>query len=341
MSYGVKKNPTILQTMIKTGNVEQTITCALDGLLANQAIDRSMVFWLSDQQLYVKSRTECSHVMEQALHRQLALIALRHKPSDSKKNFIIISPDEDKKGHTLVLKKLFVGPELFGICGVVVSNSNKKNVLACKTIINEMSDELALVLALGGEIYQLKQAHYEAISGMTAVIQTLDEYTRNHSCNVANYALLLAGAMGLSADMVRIIYYGGLFHDVGKIGISPDILRKSKNLTPEEYELIKEHPAKGAHIISQFSAFSELVPIILHHHEQFDGSGYPDGLLGNDIPLGARIIAVTDAYDALTTNRTYRKAQDMKFAFDEIAKNSKTQFDPVVVKAFLRVAKKL
>lgn len=186
---------------------------------------------------------------------------------------------------------------------------------------------------------KLKQTKHEIINGMIAVIQALDPYTRDHSRNVANYALSLAAELKLTQEQITQIYYGALFHDIGKIGISPDILKKQGPLTLQEYELIKDHPAKGAHIIAQFSQFHDLAPLILHHHENFDGSGYPQKLKGYDIPLGARIIAVVDAYDALTTNRPYRKAQTTVKALAEIIKNRSTQFDPEIVQAFEHVVK--
>ncbi len=190
-------------------------------------------------------------------------------------------------------------------------------------------------------LYHLKRYQQEIMHGMIAVIEALDPYTCDHSRNVANYALLLAEELKLPADQIQIMHYAGLFHDVGKIGIPPEILKKQGPLTDQEYVIVKQHPQKGAHIMSQFSDFQSVVPIILHHHEHFDGSGYPDGLKGDAIPLGARLVAIVDTYDALTTNRCYRKAQESQSALEVISKNSGTQFDPVMVDAFMRVAKNL
>jgi putative nucleotidyltransferase with HDIG domain len=200
---------------------------------------------------------------------------------------------------------------------------------------------LSFILYSYNSHYHLRQKKYEAINGMIAVIEALDEYTRDHSKNTANYALLLAEAMELPASQVQDIYYGALFHDVGKIGIPIEILRKQESLTDEEYEIIKQHPVKGNEILKHFADFEPIAQFVRHHHERFGGGGYPDGLKGDDIPLGARLICVVDAYDALTTNRSYRKAQGGKTAIEEIKDHTPEQFDPEIVKVFEKVEKNL
>jgi putative nucleotidyltransferase with HDIG domain len=189
-------------------------------------------------------------------------------------------------------------------------------------------------------ILQKKHMH-EAINAMLAVIESFDLYTLNHSKNVANYALLLAEELNLSLDAVEKIYYGAMFHDIGKIGIPLSILSKEGELSPKEYEIIKSHPLRGVTILEQFSDFKDVIEIVRHHHEHFDGSGYPVGLVGKSIPLGARLVAVVDAYDAITTNRSYRNAQVKQQAIDLIQRDTPAQFDPEIVAAFVRVAKNL
>lgn len=173
------------------------------------------------------------------------------------------------------------------------------------------------------------------------VIQAFDLYTHDHCQRVARYAALLAQALSCSPDTVATIYFGGLFHDLGKVGTPESILHKPDVLTSNEYAVVKEHPVKGAHILMEVPEFREIVPIVLHHHEMFGGGGYPEGLIGNDIPLGARIVAVADAYDAITTDRVYRKAADGKKAIDVIKSHTPQQFDPEIVAAFVRVEKNL
>lgn len=190
-------------------------------------------------------------------------------------------------------------------------------------------------------LLKLKQSQHELMNCLIAIIEALDPYTRDHSRNVANYALLLAEELNLPPAEIQMMHYAGLFHDIGKIGIAPDILKKQSALTDAEYAIIQEHPIKGANIIAQISDFAPIVTIILHHHEHMDGKGYPEGLKGEEIPLGSRLIAVVDAYDAITTNRAYRKAQGRAKALEVIKKATPDQFDPEIVQAFLKVAKNL
>jgi len=205
----------------------------------------------------------------------------------------------------------------------------------------DMLSLLPFVLYSYNTHYHLRQKKYEAINGMIAVIEALDEYTRDHSKNTANYALLLAESMELPAQQIQDIYYGALFHDIGKIGIPIEILRKQASLTDQEYEIIKQHPVKGDAILKHFADFEPIAQFVRHHHERYGGGGYPDGLKGDDIPFGARLICVVDAYDALTTNRSYRKAQGGKTAIEEIKDNTPEQFDPEIVKVFAKIEKNL
>lgn len=130
---------------------------------------------------------------------------------------------------------------------------------------------------------------------------------------------------------------GGLFHDIGKIGIPDSILLKPGKLTPEEYSEIKNHPAIGVHILSNAAIFKDIIPIVKHHHERYDGLGYPGKLAGEDIPYFARIAAVADTFDAMTSRRTYRDALDLQVVIEEIQKNRRIQFDPQVADVFLDI----
>jgi len=154
---------------------------------------------------------------------------------------------------------------------------------------------------------------------------------------MAEYAMATAREMRLSMYDSQVVRYAAILHDIGKIGVSDYILSKPGDLTKEEKKKMQKHSQIGADIVTQIDSFKEASKLVYHHHERYNGQGYPEGLRGEDIPLGARIIAVVDAYDAMTSRRPYRKAYSREEAVAELKKNIGTQFDGKVVEAFLRV----
>ena len=174
-----------------------------------------------------------------------------------------------------------------------------------------------------------------AIEALAAAVDARDHYTRNHSEQVSKYALMIGRGLGLGEGEVELLRKAGLLHDVGKIGIPDYVLNKPSSLTKEEAEIIRTHPAMGESIIRKSRNLDAVLPAILHHHERYDGKGYPSGLAGKDIPLLARIIGVADAFDALQANRPYRKSLTIQGAINELRKHSNTQFDPEIVEAFI------
>lgn len=217
------------------------------------------------------------------------------------------------------------------------------------------ADELKITVRRALEAYELKQhntalvaelkeamAEMELLSLGTirALADALDakcDYTAGHSLRVSQIAVLIGRAMKLSPDELRDIELGGILHDIGKIGVPESILWKPGKLNPEEKEMMSKHPEISAQIIGDLKGLKRAREYVRHHHEFFDGSGYPDHLKGEDIPLGARIILVSDAYDAMTTDRPYRKAVGHAGAIVELKKLKGSQFDPSVVDAFLSI----
>ncbi len=175
------------------------------------------------------------------------------------------------------------------------------------------------------------------IKALTASIDAKDKYTRGHSERVAWLAAALAGAMGLPEADVRRIHIAGIVHDVGKIGVPEAVLCKPGRLTDEEFGWIKKHPEIGHRILADIPQLADILPGVLHHHERIDGKGYPHGLAGEAIPLMARIIAVADTFDALSSTRSYRSARPRDVVLAEISRSSGTQLDPAVAAALLRV----
>jgi putative nucleotidyltransferase with HDIG domain len=173
------------------------------------------------------------------------------------------------------------------------------------------------------------------VRGFALAVEAKDQYTHGHSENVMKYTVVLARQMGLSPQDVEQVKYAGLLHDIGKIGVSESILNKPGRLTDEEFEEIRKHPELGARIISDVPFLKSLVPLVRHHHEFYNGGGYPDGIDGENIPFGARVLSVADAFEAMTSDRPYRKSLPRTVATDILRKESGTQFDPLVVDAFL------
>ena len=184
---------------------------------------------------------------------------------------------------------------------------------------------------------KLEKAYLETIETLRFTVEAKDTYTRGHSDRVSEYSVLLGKHLGLSEDDIHLLRIGGLFHDIGKIGVPDSILLKTSKLTDDEYSEIKNHPKIGAQILSNATVFEKAIPIVKHHHERYDGFGYPEKLSGENIPYLARIAAIADSFDAMTSRRTYRDSLPLDIVLEEIRKNKGTQFDPNIADKFLDV----
>lgn len=177
----------------------------------------------------------------------------------------------------------------------------------------------------------------QSIRTLTAFVDAKDRYTRNHSVRVAVYAKEIGRRLGLDDDELMNLYYGTLLHDVGKIGIPDEILRNKGRLNDKEYEIIKTHPGKGVEMLESFNAIPNIADCAHYHHERYDGKGYPEKLKGENIPLFARIASVADAYDAMSSDRRYRKSFEKEKIISEFNENSGTQFDPKLVPVMIEM----
>lgn len=209
--------------------------------------------------------------------------------------------------------------------------SSYKKMLTQKNKLNRLNIDLK------HSITSLEENYFDTIKGLMLAVDAKDHYTAGHSIRVTDMSVALAKGLKLSSAEIDTIEKAALFHDIGKIGIAGEILLKPGKLTEEEYEEIKNHPLYGAKIISAIKFLKPTVEILKHHHERYDGSGYPNGLKGKNINIGSRIIAVADTFDAITTTRPHRFARSPKEALKEIDRCSGTQFDAEVVKAFIKV----
>ncbi len=196
-----------------------------------------------------------------------------------------------------------------------------------KNIVRIFLTQLSIVIQNNLMHAENKKKSFGIIKSLAEAIEEKDFYTRGHSERVMKYAIKIAEKMNLPANEIEKIQYAGILHDVGKIGIPENILRKKGMLTDEEYQKIKEHPAKGAKILMHMHSLKDIVSIVKYHHERPDGKGYPEGLKGEEIPIGARILSVADTFDAMTSNRPYRKGLSIEVVKEELLKYSGAQFD--------------
>jgi putative nucleotidyltransferase with HDIG domain len=231
----------------------------------------------------------------------------------------------------VTLKRLFAtGPEAFE---EIYSRLKQFTESLAATEVNDTSEAEAAV-ADGPQA--LPQAVLDTVTSLAFAIDAKDHYTQGHSQKVSAYAALIAEALKLNDLEVEEIRLGGVLHDIGKVAIPENILNKNGPLNPDEWETMKSHVTFGAKILEPLTPLARIREMVLHHHEFFDGSGYPHALAGEKIPLGARIIAVADAYDTITSDRTYKKARAAADALAELTRCANAQFDATIVAAFVR-----
>ena len=205
-------------------------------------------------------------------------------------------------------------------------------------LVTSISNECSIYLEnaiLFGDVHGLMMG---LLHSLTSAVDAKDAYTCGHSERVALLSRHLAGLVRLPDNEIERIYMAGLLHDVGKIGVPETVLQKTGKLTPEEFDQMKKHPEIGARILADVKQVEDIIPGVLYHHERYDGKGYPTGLAAKNIPLMGRIICLADCFDAMTSNRTYRKALPLEVALTEIRRCSGTQFDPELAEAFLKIA---
>jgi diguanylate cyclase (GGDEF)-like protein/putative nucleotidyltransferase with HDIG domain len=235
----------------------------------------------------------------------------------------------------VTLKRLFsTGPEAFE------EIYSRLKQFTESLAITESAGSLSVASSRQGA-EALPQAVLDTVTSLAFAIDAKDHYTQGHSQKVSAYAALIAEALGMSDAEIEEIRLGGVLHDIGKVGVPENILNKNGPLNPEEWETMKSHVKFGSKILEPLAPLARIREMVLHHHEFFDGSGYPDALAGEDIPMGARIIAVADAYDTITSDRTYKKGRTAADALTELERCANAQFDKAVVEIFVRTMRQL
>lgn len=232
----------------------------------------------------------------------------------------------------MVFAPLEIKGEAYGLLGIldhIRAFSEMELEIFCS-----MASQSAVAMENSNLYKQLKETFIHTAATLAEAISSRDPYTGGHVKRVMKYSLKLAERMGLPEEERERLRLAAILHDVGKIGIDDAILRKSGRLSPEEAATMKEHPEIGARILKNIEGMEDVVDAVRHHHEHYDGSGYPDGLKGEDIPLYARIVAFADAYDSLTTDRPYRKAISAREALKIFCKNGCSEYDPYLTDLF-------
>jgi HD-GYP domain-containing protein (c-di-GMP phosphodiesterase class II) len=230
---------------------------------------------------------------------------------------------------------LIVGGRAWGAVSCVAGERSLDDVDV--ELIVGVGEHLSAAIRTGDLYDQLTQSMIGTAEALAAALEAKDSYTADHARSIADLAVGVGRELNLSESAIEDLRYGGIFHDVGKIAIPDALINKPGPLTDEEFEVIKQHPAIGAEILAPVPFLYGVRTIVRHAHEHWDGGGYPEGLSGEQIPLGARIVLAVDAYHAMTSDRPYRKAMSHDDACKELEDNAGTQFDPEVVEALLAV----
>ncbi len=226
------------------------------------------------------------------------------------------------------------------IIGVLNVNSKRKDKLFSRRdikLLDILADQAAVAIENIQLYRDLKNMYVGTIKTLAKAIDAKDPFTKGHSEMVMHYSVAIANELNLSEKLVRNIEFAALIHDIGKIGIKDSVLGKPSRLSESEYELIKKHPIIGEQIIAPVEFLTNVAPLVLYHHEHYDGNGYLEGLKGEEIPIGARILNAADSYEAMISDRPYSKSMTKNEAIEELKDKSGRQFDPKVVEAFLKI----
>lgn len=241
--------------------------------------------------------------------------------------------------YDILLVPMYSENFIWGLFAIIKKGSNVFSDVD-KQVYSILVNQFSIALRNSYTYEELAKGYFETINSLARAVDAKDHYTRGHSENVKNYSLMIVEEMGLAESFKEVMTYAGLLHDIGKIGVPTHIIVKPDRLTDEEFEEMKKHPLHGKEILEPIEFLGDVPDYVLYHHEKLDGSGYPYGLTDKEIPLGAKILQVADSFDAMTTDRSYRKRRTLSWAIEELDRCSGTQFDPDIVNAFKSALKK-
>ena len=239
------------------------------------------------------------------------------------------------------LKQLLMVPIIIEgeVKGVINLDNNTSFTTDIINLLKSFSEQAAVAINNARLYQKIQDSYFEIVKALAQAIEAKDPYTHGHSARVMEYAVLIAQKLGLPEEEIESLRYAAILHDIGKIGVRGIVLNNPNGLTDEEYDEIKKHPLVGEDIIKPIELLQPIRPLIRHHHEWYNGKGYPDGLSGKNIPLGARILVIADAYDAMKFDRPYRKALTEETIIQEFKRGSGIQFEPKIVDIFLEILK--
>ncbi len=239
------------------------------------------------------------------------------------------------------LKQLLMVPIIIEgeVKGVINLENNTSFTTDIINLLISFSEQAAVAINNARLYQKIQDSYFEIVKALAQAIEAKDPYTHGHSARVMEYAVLIAQKLGLPEEEIESLRYAAILHDIGKIGVRGLVLNNPNGLTGEEYDEIKKHPLVGEGIIKPIELLQPIRPLIRHHHEWYNGKGYPDGLSGENIPLSARILGVADAYDAMKFDRPYRKALTEETVIQELKQGNGTQFEPKIVEIFLKILK--
>ncbi|HAK88186.1 MAG TPA: hypothetical protein DHV16_03925 [Nitrospiraceae bacterium] len=252
---------------------------------------------------------------------------------DFKKSPALLKWAEGKHVYSYFCAPLMIKDKLFG--AFILSSVRPAWLTNIHiAIIEKVATQVGIALENAKLMEDLEEVFMGTIKSLIAAIDAKSQWTKGHSDRVVNYSYKIGEKLRLNKDTMERLQLAAILHDVGKIGTYEAVLDKAGKLTPEEMEMIRKHPAQGAEILMPLKGLRNIIPIMKHHHERYDGTGYPDGLAGDDIPLEARILALADVYDAMKSDRPYREGLTKEAAMEELKNGAGTQFDPALVRVF-------
>lgn len=273
-------------------------------------------------------------------------VAQHGKPS------IVNSPEKDRrffkgvdertefKTRNIICVPVKVKEKIVGVLEAVNKQGGRKFDREDLSLLTSLADQVAIALDNARLYQELEEMFFQTADSLADAIEQRDPYTGGHTQRVTLYSQTIAKYLQLKPPERKWLKITSVLHDIGKIGIEDQILKKPERLSPQEFEMIKRHSEIGAKIVEHIRQLKEIIPGVKYHHEQINGKGYPDGLMGKDIPVLAKIVAVADTYDAMTTDRPYRNAMEKEGAIEELKRCSGTQLDKEVVEAFIQAYQK-